>query len=255
MAEPTTGDPTGAPATERPQRLRIEPGGTLRAGDHRASFDPNDDESLLLSYLRLVRAARDQRRTPTIELRRADLETLAGHLAIETSDVVERLGRLMGASLAQRRGMAALLASGVAVLTLGVGTAAALAGDDDPAPAPTLTSVPRTVIASAPVVVSPPTGVPDLEVVVVTLAPAEAESAPSSPPPESTVTVAVPANPVAVTVPVVEPVEVAVGEPPEPVEVAVGEPPVPIPPTPEPPTEPEVAVGEPPVPVPPAPGG
>ena len=268
MAGSTWPAPGTGPTAERAHLLMIDDQGALRVGRAMATFSPDDDTSLLVAYLRLVRWMRHQRSSARIELRRTDIDTLAAHLGLDASEVVDRLGSLMGATVSQRRALVAMLATGAAVLCLAGGTAAAMSSGGDATPSPTTTAPDRTEITVAPtvtvepgntmtietsadttVVFAPPTGAPagGFEPVepgapVSSVAPTE-PSATGGPTPVVTptpgVTVAAPAAP--------EPPTVAVGEPPVPApppEVAVGEPPVPAPPA-------EVAVGEPPVPTPP----
>ncbi|NJD63995.1 MAG: hypothetical protein FIB00_01900, partial [Chloroflexi bacterium] len=96
--------------------ITVHPGGTLTAGAVAVGFDPANSDSLLLSYLRLVRDLRNQRREPVVALRREDVESLAAYLQEDGSTVLERLGKLMGFTRAQRRSMAILFAAGAAVI-------------------------------------------------------------------------------------------------------------------------------------------
>lgn len=263
MAERMTGGTVRAPQVDRVE-LTIEAQRTLRAGDRRSSFDPHDETSLLLSYLRLVRAARHQRRAPAIELRRADLEILAGHLGSDPATVLERLGALMGASVAQRRALVAMLASGAAVLTLAAGTAAA-AGNGNGATITPATTPDQLVSVTdrpadlhdreltAPVTSTPapaPTSADPVQPAAVEPASAGAPGASTEGATRATAGVVAETTtaPAAVTAPAEVTAETTI-------EVAVGEPPVPVAPEPQPGSETEVAVGEPPVPVPPGSSG
>lgn len=98
--------------------------GRISAGGVSAPFEPLSSTSLLEAYLRLVRSLRRQKSSPTVELRRDDIEVLAAYLQEKGEVVVERLGALMGATRSQRTAMAGLFATGAVVIGL-VGTAAA----------------------------------------------------------------------------------------------------------------------------------
>lgn len=99
--------------------------GCVVAGGVSAAFSPNDPDSLLLSYLRLVRRMRKLERAPFVDLRRDDIDALAGYLRSTGEAVIDRLGSLMGASRTQRSAMAAMFASGAVVIGLVGGAAAA----------------------------------------------------------------------------------------------------------------------------------
>jgi len=96
--------------------VMVRPDGMLTAGAVSVGFDPADSDSLLLSYLRLVRDLRNQRRAPVVALRREDVESLASYLQLDGAVVVERLGKLMGFTRAQRRTMTVLFAAGAGVI-------------------------------------------------------------------------------------------------------------------------------------------
>ncbi len=96
--------------------VTVHPNGTLAAGAVSVGFDPADSDSLLLSYLHLVRDLRNQRRDPVVALRREDVESLAGYLKVDGALVLDRLGKLMGYTRVQRRTMAILFAAGAAVI-------------------------------------------------------------------------------------------------------------------------------------------
>ncbi len=106
--------------------LEVRPAGVLITGGIAQSFTPGDETSLLTSYLRLVRQLRSAEQAPSIELRREDVEVLAEHLGQAGATIVERLGALMGATVAQRRAMAGLFLSGAVVIGLAGGSVAAL---------------------------------------------------------------------------------------------------------------------------------
>lgn len=106
--------------------LEVRPVGVLVTGGIAQSFTPGDETSLLMSYLRLVRQLRSAERAPSIDLRREDVEVLAEHLGQPGESIVDRLGALMGATVAQRRAMAGLFVSGALVIGLAGGSVAAL---------------------------------------------------------------------------------------------------------------------------------
>lgn len=121
-------------ATILPLRLPVSVGeGYVVAGGVSAAFTPDDPDSLLVSYLRLVRRMRKAERAPVVDLRREDIDALAAYLKFTGDAVVERLGSLMGASRSQRYAMAALFASGAVVIGLvGGATAAGIDATPDP---------------------------------------------------------------------------------------------------------------------------
>lgn len=86
--------------------VAVNADGTLAAGPVSVGFDPADSDSLLLSYLYLVRDLRKQRKDPVVALRREDVESLASYLKLDGAVVLDRLGQLMGYTRAQRRTMA-----------------------------------------------------------------------------------------------------------------------------------------------------
>ena len=111
-----------------PNRLAVAvTTGIISAGGVSTAFTPNDSTSLLEAYLKLVRSLRRQKKAPAVDLRRDDIEVLAGFLHEPGETIVERLAALMGASRSQRTAMAGLFASGAVVIGL-VGTAMAAGG-------------------------------------------------------------------------------------------------------------------------------
>jgi hypothetical protein len=86
--------------------------GSLVAGPVHATFREGDRESLLHSYLVLVRQLRGQPRTPTITLRSADITAIADHLGASEERVLDDLLDRMGATRAQRKALAAMFAVG-----------------------------------------------------------------------------------------------------------------------------------------------
>jgi hypothetical protein len=86
--------------------------GNLVVGPVNATFREGDPESLLHSYLVLVRRLRGEQREPTITLRSTDISALAGHLGTSEERVLDDLLGRMGATRAQRRALAAMFALG-----------------------------------------------------------------------------------------------------------------------------------------------
>jgi transcriptional regulator with XRE-family HTH domain len=94
-----------------------------------AAFDPSNHDSLLVTYLLLVRQLRAQERAPFIDLRREDVEAIAEYLGEPGPTVMERLSTLMGVTQLQRRAMAGMFIAGAIVVGLaGSGVAALGAG-------------------------------------------------------------------------------------------------------------------------------
>ncbi len=87
--------------------------GDLVAGPLHATFHDGDRESLLHSYLVLIRTLRGQQREPTITLRGEDIAALAQHLGTSDERVLDDLLDRMGATRAQRKALAAMFAAGV----------------------------------------------------------------------------------------------------------------------------------------------
>jgi Helix-turn-helix domain len=116
------------PATVTCDRLplEIDPRGVISTGGTAISFDPDDEESLLENYLRLVRSMRGQQRPQAIELRRTDVDVLATYLELPGEVVVERLAALMGATQLQRRVLAGMFVAGAMVIGLSAAAAANL---------------------------------------------------------------------------------------------------------------------------------
>jgi transcriptional regulator with XRE-family HTH domain len=106
--------------------LEIDPRGVISTGGSAISFEPDDVESLLTNYLRLVRSLRGQERPQAIELRRNDVETLAVFLEMPGELVVEQLAALMGATQLQRRVLAGMFVAGAMVIGLSAAAAANL---------------------------------------------------------------------------------------------------------------------------------
>ncbi len=86
--------------------------GNLVAGPVHATFRDGDRESLLHSYLVLVRQLRGQQRAPSITLRGDDICAIADHLGVSKESVLDDLLDRMGATRAQRKALFALFAMG-----------------------------------------------------------------------------------------------------------------------------------------------
>jgi hypothetical protein len=86
--------------------------GNLVVGPVRATYRTGDRESLLHSYLVLVRKMRGQQREPSITLRAADISALAEHLGVDDERVLDDLLERMGATRAQRTALLAAFAVG-----------------------------------------------------------------------------------------------------------------------------------------------
>jgi len=99
------------------------------AGGVHEEYQPDDPDSLLTAYLTLVRTLRRQKKAPVVDLRRDDVEVLAGFLRESHENVVHRLASLMHATQAKRTAMVGVLATGAAVVGL-VGSAVALEATD-----------------------------------------------------------------------------------------------------------------------------
>ena len=139
-------------------QLVIQTNGVVSTGGHATSFDPGQVDSLLSNFLRLIRTMRGDERSPLVELRRGDVETLSEYLELSGELVVERLARLMGATRQQRRALAGTFLAGAMVISLsGVG-AANVAGasvhafsDDTGGSSTTSTSEPIVAVGTPPV--------------------------------------------------------------------------------------------------------
>ncbi len=86
--------------------------GNLTAGPVHATFRDGDRESLLHSYLVLVRQLRGQQHERTITLRGSDISALADHLGATEERVLDDLFDRMGATRAQRKALLAMFAVG-----------------------------------------------------------------------------------------------------------------------------------------------
>jgi hypothetical protein len=99
-------------------------GGRLETAGIVRSFDPTDPDGLLVAYLLLVRELRTLQHAPSISLRRGEVETLAASLRTDGETVLDRLGELMGSTVAQRRSMVAAFVAGAAIIVLAGGAVA-----------------------------------------------------------------------------------------------------------------------------------
>ncbi len=87
--------------------------GSLNAGQAHSTFYVDDRDSLLHSYLVLIRKLRGQQRQSSITLRGEDISVLAEHLGASEERILEDLLERMGATRAQRTALPALFAAGV----------------------------------------------------------------------------------------------------------------------------------------------
>ena len=89
--------------------------GTMSAGGMDEYFDPEDLDSVLAAYLRLVGKLRGGAHDVTT-LRRDDLGDIADQLGRPRPEIIDRVGELAGATPAQRRAMVALYLAGADVV-------------------------------------------------------------------------------------------------------------------------------------------
>jgi hypothetical protein len=220
--------------------IEVQPVGLLHTGGVIESFDPDDEESLLSAYLVLVRRLRRQEHAEVVDLRRDDVEVLAGYLRVPGVSVVERLASLMGATRARRTSMALLFGAGAAVIGVATGAAALTVGgggEDGPSGVVpdrsvvvAVTTGPATV-TDAPAaddqsgVTDPPTSAPDATVPAVTLPPVTPSAAPAATVPAPSVAPVPPATPAPAAPP--PPPATAAPATTSPPLVEVGPPPVP----------------------------
>jgi hypothetical protein len=148
--------PLRLPVTVSPNR--VSAGGV----DH--PYQGTGPDAVLAAYLTLVRTLRRQKKAPVVDLRRDDVQVLAGFLHESQETVVQRLATLMNATQTKRTAMLGVLATGAVVIGL-VGTAVAVGGSEtsppeSPLPESTVvvdtTVVPDTVVDTS----VPPTEVP-----------------------------------------------------------------------------------------------
>ncbi len=91
---------------------------SVQTGGVTTFYRPGDRQSLLTGYLSLVRQLRQNPISPTIELRRDDIEAIAAYVGEPAATVVDNLAVMLGANQRQRKALAAMLTTGVGVVTL-----------------------------------------------------------------------------------------------------------------------------------------
>jgi hypothetical protein len=165
----------------------------VSAGGVHQEFESSNSDAVLAAYLTLVRTLRHQKKSPVVDLRRDDIEVLAGFLAQPSQNVIERLAVLMHATQTKRTAMIGVFATGAAVVGL-VGTALAVSGTAV-APADTRpdTTVVGTTTTVAPVVTT--TSAPDTSgttIATPTTVPANTAETPTSVAATTPTTVATP---------------------------------------------------------------
>jgi hypothetical protein len=101
--------------------------GLISIGAMASTYSIGNLDSLLKSYLLLVRRMRGQQRVAVVDLRRADLEILSAHLELSAEEISGRLGELMGVTAAQRSSMSSMFTTGTAVIVLTTSDAVAAA--------------------------------------------------------------------------------------------------------------------------------
>ena len=147
----------------------------VSAGGVHEEYDSADPKALLAAYLSLVRTLRRQKRAPVVDLRRDDVEVLAGFMQAPRETVVHELATLMHATQTKRTAMVSVLATGAVVVGL-VGTVAAVGvNESSPPPDPTQTTSVETTLPSTTTettvveTTSTSTSVPDTTVVDTTV--------------------------------------------------------------------------------------
>jgi len=93
-------------------------GRSIAGGGLSLRFDPEDESSLLESYLQLVRLLRRERMASDMALRRDDIQLLAAYLRQPTDVVLHRLAARMGATRTERLTMLGLFGNGAIVVGL-----------------------------------------------------------------------------------------------------------------------------------------
>ncbi|MEN9644107.1 MAG: hypothetical protein RL238_776 [Actinomycetota bacterium] len=206
----------------------------VSAGGVHEEYDSSDPDGLLAAYLSLVRTLRRQRRSPVVDLRRDDVEVLAGFLQEPHDTVVHRLATLMHATQSKRTAMVGVLATGAVVVGL-VGTAAAVGvGDATPSGTPDSTVVIETTVPVTDSVVETTVPVTDSVVDSTTTLVVETTVASTTvaPPPVTTQAPPVTTAKPPVTAPPTTVPSIETNLPPETTQVGTGGPPVPTPPAP-----------------------
>lgn len=128
-----------------PARLPVEvtPLAVSVGGIHH-DYTGTGDDAVLNAYLSVVHTLRHRRHTALLDLRRDDLEVLAGYLHTSRESVLHRLATLINASPRKRAAMAGVLASGAAVVGL-VGTATTGGDGGGSTPLAPIDAVPTTL--------------------------------------------------------------------------------------------------------------
>ena len=93
---------------------------SLQTGGVTVFYRPGDRPSLFTGYLALICQLRQNPISPTIELRRDDIEAIAAFVGDASTKVVDDLAVMLGANQRQRNALAAILTTGVGVVTLSV---------------------------------------------------------------------------------------------------------------------------------------
>lgn len=107
-----------------PRRPVVVGPGCVTAGGRSEVVEGDSVDAVLDAYLRLVRSLRRVPAASAVELRRDDIEVLAGHLGRAADEVLDGLADLMGSQREERASALGLFHSGATVIGL-VGTAVA----------------------------------------------------------------------------------------------------------------------------------
>ncbi|MBI4934172.1 MAG: hypothetical protein HY828_09860 [Actinobacteria bacterium] len=136
----------------------------VSAGGVHQEIDGQGPDATLAAYLTLVRTLRRQKKAPVVDLRRDDVEVLAGFLAVPSDRVVHRLATLMQATQTKRTAMVGVLATGAVVIGL-VGTAVAVGSSETSTPdSPIPSDTSQVVETTVPETTVPETTVPETTV-------------------------------------------------------------------------------------------
>ncbi len=90
--------------------------GTIAAGGLDESFLPDDADSMLGAYLRLIGRLRGETGVGALALRRDDIVNIADQLGRPRPEIVDKVGLMLGASPAERRAMVDLYLAGATVV-------------------------------------------------------------------------------------------------------------------------------------------
>ena len=161
----------------------------ISAGGVHQEIEGQGPDATLVAYLTLVRTLRRQKKAPVVDLRRDDVEVLAGFLAEPSEHVVNRLATLMHATQTKRTAMIGVLATGAAVIGL-VGTAVAV-GTSETTPPETPISSETTLVVESTVL---ETTVPETTTVESTVPETTPETVPTTVEPTSAPTTEAPAT-------------------------------------------------------------